>query len=45
MYIEKLLNEIGEARKKFMRGEISSTTYWNIRSRNLTAIIEYNKKK
>lgn len=45
MNIEERLNEIEEARQKFMRGEMSANTYGNIRERNLSAILEYNEKQ
>lgn len=45
MSIEERLNEIEEARQKFMRGEMSANTYWNIKRRNLSAIWEYNEKQ
>ena len=35
---EERLNEIEEARQKFMRGEMSADSYWNIQRRNLSAI-------
>ena len=45
MSIEERLNEIEEARQKFMRGEMSANTYWNIKRINLSAIWEENEKQ
>ena len=45
MSIEERLNEIEEARQKFMRGEMSADSYWNIKRRNLSAILEENEKQ
>ena len=45
MSIEERLNEIEEARQKFMRGEMSAVSYWNIQRRHLSAIWEENEKQ
>lgn len=42
--VDKLLQEIEEARLKFMCGKISSSSYMAIRDYNLSLILNSNKK-
>ena len=43
--IDKLLEQVEQARQKFTRGEMSAEQYWKIRERNYKAIIEGKSQK